>query len=139
VVAVALPQRNPELSPLIGLLALSYPVIETMISVQRRMSRAGAHPGQPDRLHLHSLVYRDRARKMAERLGAPQLRNALTGLMLMVLPVLSSGLMIVFKDDSALVCAGFILVMLVYVILYRKVALLRPLLARGGKSAELSA
>jgi len=126
-VAVALPQRNPELSPLIGLLALSYPVIETMVSVQRRMSREGAHPGQPDRLHLHSLIYRCRARRLANGLGAPQLRNALTGLMLMGLPVLSSGLMLVFQKESAGIIGSFFLVVLVYLSLYRKVALLSPL------------
>ena len=137
VIAVALPQRNPELSPLIGLLALSYPVIETMISVQRRVSREGSNPGQPDRLHLHSLIYRSRAKRLADRLGAPQLRNALTGLMLMGLPVLSSALMIVFQKDSVWIIGSFAFVMLVYVVFYRKLALLRPLFAALRKSAVM--
>ncbi len=116
VIAVALPQRNPELSPLIGLLALSYPVIETMVSIQRRMSRAGAHPGQPDRLHLHSLLYRGRARQLAERLGVPQLRSALTGFMLLMLPILSSGLMILFQGNSGAICVSFAFVLFIYVL-----------------------
>ncbi len=138
VIAVALPNRNPELSPLIGLLALSYPVIETMVSIQRRLSREGGNPGQPDRLHLHSLVYRSRAKRLADRLGAPQLRNALTGLMLMALPVLSSALMVLFQNESVWICISTGIVTLAYVVLYRKVALLRPLVMLQKKSAGLS-
>lgn len=125
-VAVALPQRNPELSPLIGLLALSYPVTETMVSIHRRTVRAGTHPGQPDRLHLHSLIYRARARRLAQAIGAPHLRNALTGLLMMGLPLLSSGLMVVFGDDTLFIILSIVVVMGVYLSIYRKVALLSP-------------
>lgn len=139
VIAVALPQRNPELSPLVGLLALSYPVIETMVSIQRRVSREGSNPGQPDRLHLHSLIYRSRAKQLADRIGAPQLRSALTGLMLMGLPVLSSVLMVLFQYSSVWICISFGIVMIVYLALYRKVALLQPLVATQRKKVRVSA
>ncbi|MFC2970585.1 MraY family glycosyltransferase, partial [Acidimangrovimonas pyrenivorans] len=89
VIAVMLPLRNPQLSPLIGLLALAYPVIETMVSIHRRTVRKGTNPGQPDRLHLHSLVYRHRARSLARALGLPHLRNAMTSVLLWLLPLLS--------------------------------------------------
>ena len=124
VIAVALPQRNPELSPLIGLLALSYPVTETMVSIHRRMKREGAHPGQPDRLHLHSLVYRSRAKRLAHRIGAPHLRNALAGLMLMGLPLLSSGLMVISGWQTSWTLFSIAAVAIVYLAIYRKVALL---------------
>jgi UDP-N-acetylmuramyl pentapeptide phosphotransferase/UDP-N-acetylglucosamine-1-phosphate transferase len=128
VIAVALPQRNPELSPLIGLLALSYPVIETVVSISRRIIRKGSTPGQPDRLHLHSLIYRSMARRLAKRLRIPAFRNGLTGLMLLGLPILSSGLMVLFKNNSVWIIGSFALVMITYVICYRKVALMRPLM-----------
>jgi UDP-N-acetylmuramyl pentapeptide phosphotransferase/UDP-N-acetylglucosamine-1-phosphate transferase len=152
VVAVMLPARNPSLSPLVGLLALSYPVIETMVSVHRRWARQsgghrarlglsmrpGRHPGarfslrpagrigQPDRLHLHSLVYRDCARRLALALGAPQLRNALAGVLLWPLPLVSAGLTILFCDNSALMVLGLGLMLWLYLRLYRRVALLGP-------------
>ncbi len=122
--AVALPARNPEVSPLIGLLALSYPVTETMVSIHRRLVRAGTNPGQPDRLHLHSLIYRSRARRLAELLGAPQLRNALSGLVVMGLPFVSTVMMVLFWDSTALILAAIVLVSAVYLVIYRKVALL---------------
>lgn len=123
-VAVVLPLRNPELSPLVGLLALAYPVTETLISIQRRIAREGTHPGQPDRLHLHSLVYRSRARRLARRLGQPQLRNALTSVILWSLSLLSVGLMVLARDSSALILLSLALVGVVYILMYRRVALL---------------
>lgn len=134
VVAVALPERNAEISPLIGLLALSYPVTETMVSIHRRVVREGTNPGQPDRLHLHSLIYRSRARRLAQRIGAPHLRNALTGLMLMALPLLSSMLMVVFHDETAMIILSIALVAMIYLLIYRKVALLSTI----GTSARVS-
>jgi UDP-N-acetylmuramyl pentapeptide phosphotransferase/UDP-N-acetylglucosamine-1-phosphate transferase len=130
VIAVALPQRNPDLSPLIGLLALSYPVIETVVSISRRTMRKGSNPGQPDRLHLHSLVYRSSAKRLAKNLGIPKFRNGLTGLMLLGLPILSSMLMVLSKNDSISIIASFAVVTIIYVLIYRRVALIRPLTPR---------
>ncbi len=125
VVAVALPMRNPDLSPLIGLLALSYPVIETMVSIHRRLVRSGTHPGQADRLHLHSLIYRSRALHLARLFGAPNLRNAATGLIVMTLPLISCVLMVAFATNTALILAAIAVILLVYLRVYRRVALLR--------------
>lgn len=122
--AVALPARNPEISPLIGLLALSYPVIETMVSIHRRTVREGTNPGQPDRLHLHSLIYRSRARRLAESVGAPKLRNAMSGLVVMALPLGSTALMVAFSESTVMILASIAMVAAVYLAIYRKVALL---------------
>lgn len=204
VVAVMLPARHPSLSPLVGLLALSYPVIETLVSVNRRWMRrsaggrarlaapvpararlgpvslgpvslgavgpghaslgpvglgqasltsSGLAPssltptsltstgltsnsltstrltstgriGQPDRLHLHSLVYRDTARRLTAALGAPQLRNPLTAVLLWPLPLASAGMTLLFCTHSALVVFGLAVMLWFYLRLYRRVALL---------------
>lgn len=137
VIAVALPQRNPELSPLIGLLALAYPVMETMISILRRTAREGSHPGQPDRLHLHSLVFRSRAKQLAQALGAPHLRNPLTSLLLMSLPLLSVLLMVLFARNTLMIWASIALVALIYVTADRKVALLGPLVSLNKRQPVL--
>ena len=134
VIAVALPQRNPELSPLIGLLALAYPVTETAVSVLRRLARKGAHPGAPDRLHLHSLIYRGRARRFAQAINAPQLRNAMAGLLVMGIPLISVALMVQVSHSSALIWLCIAFVGVLYVHLYRKAALLGPLIRAMRKS-----
>ena len=124
--AVALPARNPEITPLVGLLALSYPVTETLVSIHRRLVRAGTSPGQPDRLHLHSLIYRSRARRLAARLGVPKMRNAMSGMVVMTLPLGSTALMLLCATSPILTLLSIMLVSTVYLILYRKVALLGP-------------
>lgn len=130
-IAVALPQRNAELSPLIGLLALSYPVTETLVSIHRRLRRAGTQPGQADRLHLHSLVYRSRALRLAHLLRVPHWRNALTGLLMMGFPLVSAAGVIAFQSSSIGIVVCFVVLFCVYLVLYRRVALLKALAVQG--------
>ncbi len=78
--AVALTIRNPgAVSPWAMLLVCGYPIIETLFSVYRRLSRkCRRNPGTPDASHLHSLVYRRVvSRKLIPNAPAWQ-RNALT-------------------------------------------------------------
>lgn len=124
IIAVALPARNPEASPVVGLIALAYPVTETMVSIWRRLRRAGSHPGQPDRLHLHSLVFRDRARKLAQRLGVPHLRNAMTSVIVWTLPLLTAAFTVFRPESTNITLLEVGAVVLVYLYLYRSVALL---------------
>ena len=124
IIAVALPERNPEASPVIGLIALAYPVIETMVSIWRRLRRAGSHPGQPDRLHLHSLVFRDRARTLARRLGVSHLRNAMTSVIVWTVPLLAAVFTVFPQQSSYITLLEFGAVVLAYLYLYRSVALL---------------
>ncbi|WP_458791092.1 MraY family glycosyltransferase [Yoonia sp. MH D7] len=133
-IAVALPFRNPEVSPLIGLLALAYPVIETGTSILRRTLREGTQPGQPDRLHLHSLVYRSQAKRIATAFGAPHLRNPVAGLLLMAMPLMSGGLMVLFYNNSLGIAASLGAIAVLYAAFYRKVALLPPLVSFKRKT-----
>lgn len=77
-IAVLLPSRNPEVSPWACFLVCGYPVIETLFSILRRAKRR-LHFGEPDRLHLHSLV---RARWVERRFGGLPgvIRNSITSL-----------------------------------------------------------
>ncbi|MHC0052491.1 MraY family glycosyltransferase [Actibacterium sp. D379-3] len=127
VVAVALPARNPEVSPLIGLVALSYPVTETMVSIWRRMKRDGTDPGQPDRLHLHSLVHRSLARGLAKRIGHPDLRNPMTSVVMWIFPLLSSLFVVIGNQVNASIPALVAAIVIVYLRFYRRVALLGPM------------
>ena len=126
-IAVALPQRNAEISPLVGLIALAYPVTETLVSILRRLGRKGGNPGTADRLHLHSLVYRSRARRLAARIGRPQHRNAATSVIVAALPVLTTALTIWNPESSGQTLVEVAVVVAVYLWAYRAVALVPPL------------
>ena len=127
VIGIILPLRNPEFSPLIALLALSYPIIETMVSIYRRTRREGTHPGEADRLHLHSLVYRYRAKRLADLLGRPNLRNALTAVVLWSLTLVATTFMVLGAHSPFVLLLGGAFVFWLYTILYRRVALLSQL------------
>lgn len=53
--AVLLPMRNPQVSPLAALLVCAYPVIEVLYSMARRHAKRQS-PSAADDAHLHSLV-----------------------------------------------------------------------------------
>jgi UDP-N-acetylmuramyl pentapeptide phosphotransferase/UDP-N-acetylglucosamine-1-phosphate transferase len=56
-IAVLLPHRNASISPWVSLLVCAYPVMEVLASYVRRAIRVNHHPSQPDRLHMHHLIY----------------------------------------------------------------------------------
>lgn len=57
-VAVLLVIRNPEVNTWQVLAICGYPVIEVLYSMYRRKVIRKTSPGAPDRLHLHTLIYR---------------------------------------------------------------------------------
>lgn len=57
-VTVLLLIRNPTVSAWQVLAICCYPVIEVLYSIYRRAIVRKANPGRPDRLHLHTLIYR---------------------------------------------------------------------------------
>lgn len=112
--AVALPARHPEVSPWASLLACGYPVMETTYSmIRRRMARAKT--GEPDALHLHSLVKKVIIGPTFHQIQLV-LRNAMV--MLTLLPFISlvavTGVM--FYRDSLVLMAAFAGFFVMYVV-----------------------
>lgn len=124
--AVAIPARNPDVSPFFGLLVLAYPVIETLVTVARRAGRKGGNPGQADRLHLHSLFYRRRAPALARQMGAPVLRGVVTTVVMWGLSLGAGGLAIALRQIDMLALTGILPLTLAYLALYRRVAVIGP-------------
>ena len=85
-VAVMLIERHPSVSVFAVLLPCIYPVTEVLFSVYRRKVRQ-QHPGQPDRLHFHSLVKRRYVARWLKNQPV-SVRNSVTGLLVgcMTLP-----------------------------------------------------
>jgi UDP-GlcNAc:undecaprenyl-phosphate GlcNAc-1-phosphate transferase len=55
--SVLIVARHPEVSPWFPMLLLVYPIFETLFSMYRRKVVLGLSPGQPDRMHLHQVIY----------------------------------------------------------------------------------
>ena len=55
--SVLLTARHPEVSKWFPLLLCLYPIFETVFTIYRRVVLQKSHPGMPDALHLHQLIY----------------------------------------------------------------------------------
>jgi UDP-N-acetylmuramyl pentapeptide phosphotransferase/UDP-N-acetylglucosamine-1-phosphate transferase len=64
--SVLLVVRHPEVSPWFPMLLLVYPIFETLFSMYRRKVMHGVSAGQPDRMHLHQMIYMRLTRTRAD-------------------------------------------------------------------------
>lgn len=56
-ILLELSQHVPNYSPFTSLLIMIYPISETLLSIYRKKFLRGRSPFQPDRLHMHMVVY----------------------------------------------------------------------------------
>ena len=114
--SVLLVERNAHVSPFTSLLICIYPVTEVLFSVYRRKLKQ-AHPGQPDKQHLHSLIMR----RYIRRQFPERLQNPVTGflLALMTLPAVVVAFYVhESATQAAVACSLFFLG---YVTLYARI------------------
>ena len=76
-IAVLMLARHPEVSAWAPLLVCGYPILEVIFSIVRRKKR-GLSPGDPDRLHLHSIVKKRLVRHLIPH-ASNLIRNSVTG------------------------------------------------------------
>lgn len=119
--AILLPMRNLEINAWASLLVCSYPVLEVAFSVQRRLRRAGQHPGKADKVHLHHLVHRRVVRQLFPQ-ASPNMQNGLTSPFCWVGVALPAGWAVMFPQNMAMLALGFILVFVVYAALYARLS-----------------
>lgn len=117
-VAVLLIERNHSVSAFAALLICILPITEVLFSIFRRRVRK-QHPGQPDRLHFHSMLQRRYIARWLSHwpdLAKNSLVGILVGLMSLLAVVLASSFF-----ESTLMCLGTaILLALGYVSVYAR-------------------
>jgi len=64
--SVLIVTRHPEVSPWFPMLLLVYPIFETLFSIYRRKIILGLSPGQPDRFHMHQVIYTSLTKKAVD-------------------------------------------------------------------------
>jgi UDP-N-acetylmuramyl pentapeptide phosphotransferase/UDP-N-acetylglucosamine-1-phosphate transferase len=138
--AVLLVARNPQVSPWFPILALAYPVTETLFSVYRRWFVSHRGAGTADGLHLHSLVYRRLLSWMlSTRPGARHVveRNAMTTLyiwgltLLGIIPAVLLYKRTYWLIGFTLLFAGIYLWLYSCIVRFRSPAWLRRLFSLG--------
>lgn len=115
--------RHPEVSAWFPLLAVFYPVFETLFTIYRRVFIAKTHPGMPDAAHLHQLIYK-RVVRWAVGSKHPHhrlSRNSMTSPYLWILCSVSL-IPAIFFWRNTLILQGFAIAFcFVYVWLYRRI------------------
>lgn len=114
---VMLPARNPEISPWAALLACGYPILEVLFSIWRKHHRDGSHPGQPDKVHLHMLMYKRVSRHWFAD-AKPELQNGFSSFFAWAYAVVPTTIAIIFPRDTFTLICGFVASALLYRTIY---------------------
>jgi len=123
-VAVLLPMRNHGLTAWVSLLVCAYPVLEVAFSYRRKTVRVGHHPGQPDRVHLHMLIYRRVSRQLLPN-ASTRLQNGLTSPFCWLMTALPASLAVVFADNNAKLAACCVAFAIIYALVYHRLTRFR--------------
>jgi len=120
-IAVLLLTRNAEINSWQVLAICAYPVIEVLFSIYRRKVVRRASPGAPDRLHMHSLVYRRVVpRLLPYHAGKPWIRNAAVAVLVAPVVALSAFIAVVAGETIAGAAAVVTGQVLLYVGVYAR-------------------
>ncbi|MGH8808952.1 MAG: MraY family glycosyltransferase, partial [Noviherbaspirillum sp.] len=138
-VAVLLVARNPGVNAWQVLAVCAYPVIEVLYSIYRRRVIRKTSPGAPDRLHLHTLIYRRVVCQLIPRNhDRPWIRNAavvwIVGTLIAAMAVIAVWLGDTIPAAVAVVIAETVLYAAVYARLVRGRWDLNPGAALGRRS-----
>ena len=118
--------RNPRVSPWFALLVVSYPMVETVFTILRRVARR-SNPGLPDAAHLHQLIYK-RMMRWAVGSSLPRhrlFRNSMTSPYLWSMSSLGVVPAVLFWDNTLALQIAALLFIALYVWLYRSIVAFR--------------
>jgi UDP-N-acetylmuramyl pentapeptide phosphotransferase/UDP-N-acetylglucosamine-1-phosphate transferase len=140
---IMLTARHPNVSAWYALAVAIYPTFETLFSIYRRRVCAGRAAGEPDGLHLHTLVYRRIVRKGADSCTPKQRmrRNSRTSVYMWALNLLGVVPATFCFDRPAVLAAILLLFSIVYVRLYKSIVRFhtpRWLLLNGANASIVS-
>lgn len=122
-VAVLILARNPEVSAWAPMLACGYPILEVGFSIWRRKKRHMS-PGDPDRLHLHSLVKRRLIRNLLPT-ASNTVRNSITGATMWIAAIVPMMIALRYWNNTGVLIFGTIACAVLYSVVYSRLTQFR--------------
>jgi UDP-N-acetylmuramyl pentapeptide phosphotransferase/UDP-N-acetylglucosamine-1-phosphate transferase len=113
---VLLVERNQSVAPFAALMVCIYPFIEVLFSIYRRKVKQ-LSPGQPDRQHLHSLIYRRYIVTVAPTVK----ENSVAGILVAMLNLPPAIAAYYLKHSNLWACVACVGFCMGYVLIYRRV------------------
>jgi UDP-N-acetylmuramyl pentapeptide phosphotransferase/UDP-N-acetylglucosamine-1-phosphate transferase len=121
--AVLILDRHPEVSAWAPMLVCGFPILEVLFSIVRRRRRH-LSPGDPDRLHLHSLVKRRLVRALLPNASNLK-RNSATGAIMWCAALLPAAIAVTWPTHTAMLVLGFVVCALLYTAAYARLTQFR--------------
>lgn len=116
--------RNTSVSPMFPLLLCAYPVFETIFTMYRRKFVRGVATGEPDGIHLHTLIHRRLVRwTLANNPERRRLtrRNSMTSPYLWLLCLMSIIPSVLWWDSTPILLGFMLTFMVSYIWLYSRI------------------
>ena len=118
--AVLILARHAEVSAWAPMLVCGFPILEVLFSIVRRRRR-NLSPGDPDRLHLHSLVKRRVTRVLLPH-ASSLVHNSATGAIMWIAALVPAGIGVSWPTDTLMLVLGFVFCALLYTVVYVRLA-----------------
>lgn len=116
--AVLIQQRHAEVSAWALMLVCGFPILEVLFSIVRRRRR-NLSPGDPDRLHLHSLVKRRLVRALLPN-ASNLVRNSATGAIMWFAALVPAAIAVTWSTNTVMLVLGFMVCALLYSAAYAR-------------------
>lgn len=100
------------------MLVCGFPILEVLFSIVRRRRR-NLSPGDPDRLHLHSLVKRRLVGALLPN-ASNLMRNAATGAIMWVAALLPAVIAVSWPTHTSILVLGFVVCVVLYTAAYAR-------------------
>ncbi len=105
------------------MLVCGFPVLEVLFSIARR-HRRNLSPGDPDRLHLHSLVKRRLVRRLLPK-ASNLARNSATGAIMWSAALIPALIAVQWPAKTYMLVLGFVVCALLYSAVYARLTQFR--------------
>ena len=116
--AVLILTRHSQVSAWAPMLVCGFPVLEVLFSIVRRRRR-NLSPGDPDRLHLHSLVKRRVARALLPN-ASTLVRNSATGTIMWFAVLVPAVIAVSWPTQTGMLVLGFVVCAVLYTVAYAR-------------------
>lgn len=121
--AVLMLARHTQVSAWAPMLVCGYPILEVLFSIVRRRRRH-LSPGDPDRLHLHSLVKRRMVRRLMPQ-ASNLVRNSMTGAVMWPAALVPVLIALEWPTQTPVLVVGFVIYALLYSVVYNRLVQFR--------------
>ena len=119
-IGLTLVHRIPKLSPFAPIMFGIYPLVETLLSIYRRVWLRGVSMSSPDALHLHSLIYqRILKKRFKASLIDPNVLNSRVSLYFLGVMVFFDLLTLIFCENTPFLLLLFGLFVILYFLIFK--------------------